>query len=191
MTDDHGRPMRADARRNRARVLHAAEVVLARDGLEAPMNTIAREAGVGVGTIYRQFPTKETLYQAIVAARQRRMIDEATALATADDPGAALFGYFVRVIDEARTKKTFAEALADAGIDIEAGSDDIHAEMLRANETLLTRARRAGAVRDDLTMPELMALLTGASLAAQHGGWDDGLRDRTLAIIFDGMRPHH
>ncbi|MER6947865.1 helix-turn-helix domain-containing protein [Nonomuraea sp. NPDC000554] len=175
--------MRADAQRNRARVLEAAEVVLARDGLSASMRAIAELAGVGVGTIYRQFPTKEALYQAIVIDRVLRLAERAEQLATAPDPGEALFEFFDRIVVDATAKKVFVDALASAGIDAKAGMPDLKG----AIETLLVRAQQAEAVRPDVGMTELIALLSAACLAAQHNNWDDDLRTRTLTVIFNGL----
>ncbi|MBB5784821.1 AcrR family transcriptional regulator [Nonomuraea jabiensis] len=177
--------MRADARRNRARVLEAAEVVLARDGLSASMREIASLAGVGVGTIYRQFPAKEDLYQAIVVDRMARLAALADELATAPDAGEAFFEYFTMIVEDSTVKKVLVDALAAAGIDAKAGTPDIRG----AIETLLVRAQGAGAVRGDVGMAELLALLSATCLAAQHHGWDEDLRTRTLAIVFDGLRP--
>ncbi|MDP4509178.1 TetR/AcrR family transcriptional regulator [Nonomuraea turcica] len=177
--------MRADAQRNRARVLDAAEEVLARDGLSASMREIAEVAGVGVGTIYRQFPTKEALYQAIVMDRQQRLAGLADELAAAQDAGAAFFAFFTKIVEDSTVKKVLVDALAVAGIDAKAGAPDIRG----AIEALLTRAQRAGAVRGDVGMAELLALLSATCLAAQHNNWDEGLRTRTLAVVFDGLRP--
>jgi AcrR family transcriptional regulator len=186
------RPLRADAQRNRARVLDAAEAVLAREGLSASMRTIASEAGVGLGTIYRHFPTQEALYQAILAERTHRLIAQADAFASAEDPGAAFFAYFTLVVTDATHKKSLADVLAASGIDPKGGlPEDIGRTMRNAIEKLLVRARRAGAVRQDLHMPEAMALLTAACLAAERSQWDTRLRNRTLAILFDGLRPRH
>ncbi|WP_219464808.1 TetR/AcrR family transcriptional regulator [Nonomuraea rhizosphaerae] len=176
--------MRADAQRNRARVLEAAEVVLARDGLSASMRAIADLAGVGVGTIYRQFPTKEALYQAIVLDRVHRLIARAEALATAGDAGAAFFEYFETIVVDATTRKVFVDALTSAGINAKAGMPDMRASI----ERLLVRAQQAGAVRADIGMPELLALLSATCLAAQHHHWDNALRTRTLAVVFDGLK---
>ncbi|SDH44535.1 TetR/AcrR family transcriptional regulator [Nonomuraea jiangxiensis] len=177
--------MRADAQRNRARVLEAAETVLARDGLSASMREIAELAGVGVGTIYRQFPTKEVLYQAIVTDRMRRLAELADELAAAADPGDAFFEYFTTIVEDSTVKKVLVDALAAAGIDAKAGAPDIKGSI----ETLLVRAQEAGAVRGDVGMEELLALLSATCLAAQHHNWNADLRTRTLAVVFDGLRP--
>ncbi|MER7208164.1 MULTISPECIES: TetR/AcrR family transcriptional regulator [Streptosporangium] len=180
--------MRTDAQRNLARVLSAAEEVLTRDGLSAPMRAIAARAGVGVGTIYRQFPTKEALYQAIVVDRQRRLAEEARALAEAAEPGAAFFAFFARVVEDATPKKIFADALTEAGIDVKAATAGAH-DIRGAVETLLVRAQQAGEVRREVEMPEILALLTAACLAAQHQNWDETLRTRALDVVFHGLRP--
>jgi AcrR family transcriptional regulator len=185
------RPRRADAERNRERVLAAAEVVLARDGLSASMRAIAADAGVGLGTIYRNFPTQEALYQAIIIRRTRGLIAEAAELASAADPGNAFFGYFTRVVEHSMGTRDMTDLLVRAGIDPKSGLDGIGDDMRHAVELLLGRAQRAGAVRPDLRMPELMAILTAACLAAEHSQWDAQLRSRTLAVIFDGLRPRH
>jgi len=185
------KPLRADAQRNRARVLEAAEAVLARDGLSASMRTIAEQAGVGLGTIYRQFPNQAALYQAIIVERMERLIADAGDLLAAQDPGAAFFGFFTRVVETSTRQKALADSLAEAGIDPKAGKSHIGRDLRRATEALATRAQRAGAVREDLRTAELWALLSAACLAAEHGQWSRQLRTRALAILFDGLRPHH
>jgi AcrR family transcriptional regulator len=184
------RPLRADAQRNRARVLEAAEAVLARDGLSASMRAVAEQAGVGLGTIYRHFPTQEALYQAIIIERTQRLIAEADTLAVGEDPGAAFFGYFDRIVETSTQKKALADVLADAGIDPKDGMSHLAGDMRNAVKSLLTRAQRAGAVRRDLHMPELMALLAATCMAAERNQWSPELRTRTLAFVFDGLRPH-
>jgi AcrR family transcriptional regulator len=183
------RARRADAERNRERVLASAEAVLARDGLSASMRAVAAEAGVGVGTIYRNFPTQEALYQAIIVRRTQALIAEAARLARAPDPGQAFFGYFTSVVEHAMRTKAIADFLAEAGIDPKSGMADAGRQMRAAVQGLLVRAQRAGAARPDLRLPELMAILTAACLAAEHNQWDTELRTAALAIMFDGMRP--
>jgi AcrR family transcriptional regulator len=186
-----GKPLRADARRNRVRVLDAAETVFADRGLSAPVEDIARQAGVGIGTIYRHFPTKEALFEAIIVSRYERLVTEADALSAGDDPGAAFFGLFTRMVQEAAAKKTFADPLARAGIDVKAATSKAGQDLVRAFTTLLTRAQQAHAVRDDVHVAEVMAILAGACLGAEHTNWDNSLQARTLAIVFDGLRPTH
>ncbi|HWL86935.1 MAG TPA: helix-turn-helix domain-containing protein, partial [Polyangiaceae bacterium] len=101
------RPLRADALRNRQRVLEVAQAVFATEGLAVPIDEIARRAGLGVGTLYRHFPTKEALFEAIVVSRVQHSIDDARALADAADPGAAFFDFLVRVVDEGVKKRDF------------------------------------------------------------------------------------
>jgi len=185
------RPQRADAARNRERVLASAETVLARDGLSASMRAIAADAGVGLGTIYRNFPTQEALYQAILVRRTKALIAEAADLGGAADPGQAFFGYFTHVVEHAMRTKAIADLLTRSGIDPKSGLADIGRDMRHAVGVLLARAQQAGAVRLDLRIPELMAILTAVCMAAEHHQWDTELRASTLAVVFDGMRPQH
>lgn len=90
------RRVRADAARNRARVLEVAYQTFAADGLSVPVDEIARRAGVGAGTVYRHFPTKEALFQAVIADRMHRIIDKGHALLKSKHPGDALFAFLDR-----------------------------------------------------------------------------------------------
>jgi AcrR family transcriptional regulator len=146
---------------------------------------------VGLGTIYRHFPTQEALYQAVIIDRTQRLVAEADALSAAADPGAAFFAYFTGIVVNATQKKALADVLAEADIDPKAGMADIGRDMRNAVEKLLVRAQQAGAVRRDLHMSELLALLAATCMAAERNQWSDALRARTLAIVFDGLRPHH
>jgi AcrR family transcriptional regulator len=192
-TPDAAKPLRADARRNRALVLETAEAVFAAKGVSASTEEIARQAGVGIGTVFRHFPTKEALLEAIIISRLRRLADEADSLATAGDPGAAFFAFFTRTVDQSATKIAFVDALAGAGVDVENAISQVGQDLQQAIGRLLTRAQKAGAVRNDVGVTELTALLAGASRAAEFVGWDGEMRARTLAIVLDGLRPpgHH
>ncbi|MEV0562555.1 helix-turn-helix domain-containing protein [Dactylosporangium sp. NPDC050588] len=180
--------VRADAERNRVRVLEAAEEVLARDGLAVSMRAVAERAGVGLGTIYRHFPTREALLQAIVVERVRRLAESAGPLLAAADPVEAFFAFLTRIVDVSARKKALADAVSGAGLDPKEGLGGIGGDMRAAIEALLLRAQAAGGVRADLRMPELLALLSAACLGAERNQWDDALRDRTLDLIFDGLR---
>jgi AcrR family transcriptional regulator len=188
--DRAGEPVqRADARRNRQRVMEAAEQVLARNGVAAKMEDIAQQAGVGVGTLYRNFPTKEALVTAIMRARLSTLVAEAVSLAEAADPGRALFAFFARMVTQSRTKRAFSDALAVAGVDIAPETRGAGMELQEALEVPLRRAQEAGDVRADIGIRELMALIAGVSAAAERVGWDAELQERALGIVLDGLRP--
>src|SRR5689334_9020112 len=112
------RKPRADALRNRAKLLEAAEAVFAARGPAASTEEIATAAGVGAGTLFRHFPTKEALLEAIVIGRLRNLVDQAAALTSDPDPGRAFFVFFERMVEHASKKKAFTEALSGAGVDV-------------------------------------------------------------------------
>jgi len=180
---------RADAARNRERVLAAAEAVFAAKGTSASTEEIAREAGVGIGTVFRHFPTKEALLSAVLSARLEAMADQADALAEADDPAEALFVFIRRAVEQARTKNAYTAALAAAGIDARNLATDAKPRVRDAVQRLLTSAHKAGAIRPDIGVDELFALLVGASHIAEYTEWNAEVLDRTLAVLFDGLRP--
>ena len=183
------KPRRADAVRNRARILEAAEAVFPASGMATPVEEIARQAGVGIGTVYRHFPTKEALFEAILVSRIERLTEEAGSLSSATDAGAAFFELFGRMVEEAAARRAFADALAHAGVDVKGATSAAGQQLLRELGALLTRAQQAGAVRHDVDLDRVTALLVGACLAAEHGNLDRGLQAGALAIVFDGLRP--
>ncbi|CNF90160.1 Possible transcriptional regulatory protein TetR [Mycobacterium tuberculosis] len=180
-----GRPLRADALRNRAKVLAAAEEVFAVQGTSASTEEVARKAGVGIGTVFRHFPTKESLLEAVLVALLERLAGEARELRSAADPGEAFFGFFSRVVARAATKQAVTEALAEAGIDAREATGQAGPGLKAALGVLLERAQRAGAVRTDVGAGEVMALLAGMSYAAGRAG----ARGEVLRIALDGLRP--
>jgi AcrR family transcriptional regulator len=181
------RPLRADARRNRQRVLDAARSAFAADGLSVPLDEIARRAGVGPGTLYRHFPTRETLIQAVVQDRLRRLAGEGAALRDSPDPGAAFFAFIDRLAAEAGPKRDLFDALASAGVEagpaVMSAVGDLHSQIT----DLLARAQRAGAVRTDIGRAEFTALLSGLLFAMRpRPGADQAL---LLSVFRDGLRP--
>lgn len=181
------RPLRADARRNRERVLNVARTAFATDGLSVPLDEIARRAGVGPGTLYRHFPTKEALFQAVVHDRLCRLAGEGAALRDSPNPGAAFFGLLDRLADEAGPKRDLFDALASAEVDagpvVMTAVNDLRAQIAY----LLGRAQHAGAVRADIGSAELTALLSGILFAMQPRHGAD--RSLVLSVLRDGLRP--
>jgi AcrR family transcriptional regulator len=182
------RPLRADARRNRARVLAAAEEAFADRGTAVSTEEIAQAAGVGIGTVFRHFPTKEALLRAVFVARLERVAQEAEDGADAADPGQALFALITHAVDRSASKIALADALSAAGIPPDAALGAVGARVRAALEVLLARAREAGAVRPEVDVPALSAVLVGASRAVEHVAGDPALRQRVLALLLDGLR---
>jgi AcrR family transcriptional regulator len=180
------RPLRADARRNRAKVLQTAYEVFAAEGLGVPIDEIARRAGVGAGTVYRHFPTKEALYRAIVEDRVEHLVTRARELAASADPGAGFFGFLDLMTSEGATDKGLVDALAGEGFDIEAVMPEHEQAFKAALAELLVRAQQAGAVRADVTPADVKTLMVGCQSMQRYAGAD---ADRVLAVVRAGLRP--
>jgi AcrR family transcriptional regulator len=177
------RQPRADARRNREKVLRAARDAFAESGYGVPLDEIAARAGVGPGTVYRHFPAKEALFEAVVAARIEDLVEDARARAVAADPGAAFFGFLARVAEEAAAKRDLPDAIAIAG--------SLHDALHSALDVLLRHAQQAGAVRADIAAADLIVLLKGMFASIQDASADavdPALRDRVFAVVTDGLR---
>jgi AcrR family transcriptional regulator len=186
------RSLRADARRNRQRLLDVAEAVFADQGLDVPIDEIARRAELGIGTLYRHFPTKEALFAAIIVGRVESATRHAIELARVEPAGEVFFGFLSYLLAQGAAKKDFVDALAGAGVDPRRTVAPSKRAFRAAFGELLTRARAAGAVRDDVTLDDVLALLAGLSAAiARHPG-PARTRDHLLTILCDGLRrPAH
>jgi AcrR family transcriptional regulator len=157
------------------------------EGLSVPLDEIARRAGVGPGTLYRHFPTKESLFAAVVQDRLQHLASEGAALRDCPDPGAAFFAFLGRLAAEAGPKRDLFEALASAGVAtgpaVGAAADDLREQIT----FLFDRAQAAGAVRADIRREDLTALLSGLLFAMRPSpGTDPG---RVLSVFRDGLRP--
>lgn len=186
------RSLRADARRNRERVLEAADGVFSEIGPGASTESVAKRAGVAIGTVFRHFPTKEALIEAVVLGRLAQLTAEAKQLDTAVDADVALIMFIRRWIELSATKHQFAAALAHSGTDmreIRSNHPEVVQELRDAVAVLLARAQRAGNIRQDLTEWDLVALMVGASRAHEHIGPDPGQRAHLLSVTIDGLRP--
>lgn len=176
--------MRADAVRNRARLLAVAYETFAAEGLAVPIDEIARRAGVGPGTIYRHFPTKEALFAAVIDDRVRSMVDSGKTLLAAD-PGTALFEFLRELVRAAAADQGMADAFGRYGVDIAAAAPGAEAAFLGVLEQLLSAAQRAGTIRPDVGPAELKLLLT---VCKSTQGCGDGVADRVASVVVDGLR---
>src|SRR6185312_4660396 len=173
------RPMRADAQRNYARLLEAASGAFVEHGADdVSLEEIARRAGVGIGTLYRHFPTRQALLEAVYT-------DQVESL-SAESPGNALADWMRALMKFSSTKKSMTTALlATLGTDSELLSS-CSKQIKEAAESLLSRAQQAGAVRTDFDPKDLMRLVHAVNIATEKTT-DPGQADRMLALILDGM----
>ena len=178
--------MRADAARNRARVIEVAYETFAADGLAVPIDEIARRAGVGAGTVYRHFPTKEALFQAVIAERIRGVVEEGRTLLAEADPADALFAFLrSMVLQWGAADRGLVDALAGSGIDVNTVVPEAEGEYLSVLGDLLTAAQRAGTARGDVTVADVKALLVGCQAMQTYNA---DVAERVTSVVFDGLR---
>ncbi len=176
------RPQRADAQRNRRRLLDAATAVFCERGLDVSVGDIAERAGVGRATLFRNFPTKDHLIVAIVVDRLSEALARGDALLDAPDPGEALFALIDEFVGRQRTDRTLFDALDDTW----RSHPEIrraHSQLVATLDALVVRAQRAGAVREDVSAVDVLMLLKGvceASSSFQHVDPEIALRQLDL-----------
>lgn len=176
-------PLRSDAARSRERILAAAA---GGDRAALRLNEVARAAGVGVGTVYRHFPTVDALVEALTAGTVQRALDAARTAVRTDDAGAAFDGFLSTMLDLLLSDDGLQHVLLAAdGSSTEVGA--AKAELTQTAVTLLARAQRAGAVRTEVTLDQLMRLVCGIEHAVRLGTPED--RDTITAVLRAGLRP--
>ncbi|MUL44547.1 TetR/AcrR family transcriptional regulator [Mycobacterium sp. CBMA293] len=180
------RPLRADAARNRARVLEVAYQTFADEGFSVPIDEIARRAGVGAGTVYRHFPTKDDLYRAVIEDRLQSVTDAGRACLASDAPGDALFDFLRSMVRWGETDQGLVDALAGLGIDVNTLVPDVEAEFLALVGELLAAGQRAGTVRPDVSPAEVKALLVAVQAAQRY---NPDAAERVVELMMDGLRP--
>ena len=182
--------MRADALKNRELVLEVARKVFATEGLDVPIDEIAKRAGVGVGTIYRHFPNKEALFEAIVIGALDTLLEETKHLHAEEEAEAALVQYLHRYLAAGASKRDFLAALSRTGLGSEV-STIFKKRMKSIRESLsvvLKRAQGAGAIRKDVSVEELIALLHGVSAAMSSYSGPAERRSLLSEVLLDGLR---
>jgi AcrR family transcriptional regulator len=180
------RPLRADARANREKILDAARTAFAADGPDVNLREIARRAGVGPGTIHRHFPTKEALFGAIIAARFQELTRMARALRTEHGPGDAFFTLVRATVEQAAHNRSLSAAFgsAEGGPEMRAAGEEMTAELGR----LLDDAQGSGAVRGDVDLADVHAVLGAVVGLEGQGAVDDAVRARRVEVVLDGLR---
>ena len=182
------RTLRADAARNRDRLLAAAAAAFAARGVEAPLEEVARSAGVGIGTLYRHFPTRDALVEAVYRHEVDTLCDGAAELLATRPADEALSEWMQRFVGHAAMKRGMATALksmmaADAKL-----FEDCRSRMLEAANSLLAAGVAAGTVRDDIDALDLLRAVGGVCMSStDQADWPQAAQ-RLVRLLFDGLR---
>lgn len=184
------RQIRADARRNVERLIAAADAEFAERGSAASLDEIAKQAGVGPGTLYRHFPSREALIGAVLREQFEDLHQQATALTSTVSPDVAIERWLRGLLANAMTYHGVAAHLINEAIDNHAGINWPHScEQVHADgEAMVAMARDAGVIRDDLTFPDIARLLTGIALSLAHAPVSTQTADRLFRVAMDGIR---
>jgi AcrR family transcriptional regulator len=184
------RAMRADAQRNYQRLLSAANEAFVEHGADdASLEEIARRAGVGIGTLYRHFPTRQALLEAVYRDQVEALRARAVELLQSAAPDEALAIWLRTLVDFGKTKRSLASALL-ATLDKDSELLSSCGAVMRESATaLLTRAQQAGMVRADASASDLLRLVHAISMAIERPPADEGQAGRLLGLVVDGLRP--
>jgi AcrR family transcriptional regulator len=182
--------MRADAQRNYAKLLSAASAAFVESGADdVSLEEIARRAGVGIGTLYRHFPTRQALLEAVYLDQVEALHARADELLASDSPEEAFAGWLRALVGFSSTKRSLTSAMvATLGKDSELLSRCSKLIRESANE-LLARGQEAGVVRMDVNSTDVVRLVHGISMVTEWAPGDPGQADRMLTLILDGLRP--
>ena len=180
-TEELARPLRADARRNRERILKAARAVFSAKGRDAHLEDVARRAKVGVGTVYRHFPTKDALLEALAREQFDLLTRWAQEAEDEPDPWAAFHAMIWRGAELQASDRALMEAVAEFKPSVARQAEELHASI----ERLMRRAQAQGAMRADATGEDVQLMMCGLGSVMQMSG--DGWR-RYLTVMLDGLR---
>jgi AcrR family transcriptional regulator len=184
------RELRADAQRNRERIIAAAIEVFAESGLEASTAEVAQRAGVGEATLFRRFPTKDDLIMAIVETQMGVAVAMANERLEDADPGAALERFLTWMVERSVADKGVMDASKDRCM-MREELQPIRQDFLTALSALVKRAQAAGAVRDDITGQDLGILMHSVAASAEmpFPGVRNDIWKRYLGVVLDGLKP--
>jgi AcrR family transcriptional regulator len=190
MSADAGtrRPLRADAQRNYDRIVQVAAEAFAENGTSASLDDIACRAGVGPGTLYRHFPSRDALLAAALRGALDELGDTARRLLAAPDAGAALDEWIVELARHLRTYGGLPDSIAAAMQDPDSPLGSRCQPMRTGTKQLLARAKDAGAVRADVQASDLTALIGSLAWAAERRGDSDAALRRLIGLVTEGLR---
>ncbi len=182
------RKPRADGQRNRERLAEAAKAAFAGAGPDVSLDEIARRAGVGIGTLYRHFPTRDAIVEAVYRREVRQLAEAATRLLGSLPPGEALHEWMRLFVEYVATKKVIASALGS----IVGGVSELYAasgaQITDAMSLLVERAAANGDIRPDADPDDLLRALVGFTYGNASPAWEASAR-RLIDILMDGLRP--
>jgi AcrR family transcriptional regulator len=182
------RKPRADALRNRERILEVAKEAFTRHGANASLDDIAKQVGVGPGTLYRHFPTREELLHAVYQAELEKLAAAEQKFAQTMPPTEALRAWLLLFVDAIAAKQLIAPALNTLLGDPKKVFEDSYAKMHQAIRALVQRAVKSGEIRKDLDPIDLLRALIGVSNVASGPAWQPSAR-RLVGILITGSRP--
>ncbi|RKQ91190.1 TetR family transcriptional regulator [Solirubrobacter pauli] len=185
MTQAAQRPLRADARRNRERVLEGAREVFAEHGRDAQMDDVAKRAGVGVGTVYRHFPTKEALVAALAVSLFEKVLQAGRDALEHEDPWEALTNALWTGGETLSSDRAFTEIVGQAEVPF---SPELQTEMYEVYSTLLDRAKASGDLRPDIVMDDIPMFMCGIGMATVKPHCCPNAWRRHLTVLIDGLR---
>ncbi|GAA1251847.1 TetR/AcrR family transcriptional regulator [Oryzihumus leptocrescens] len=188
MSPDEGKPLRADAVRNRARLLETATSLFAERGVEASLDDIAKAAGVGIGTLYRHFPTREDLVLAVYGAQIEALDQRSRELATSDDPGEALREWMRGFVDFYAVKQGMVTLLRTMSDSRSEHFQHTRDTLRVAAERMLAPAIEAGVIRQDVAAPELIRALGGICLTSDPKATPTASTLALVDLVYDGLR---
>ncbi len=179
------RPKRSDALRNYEKVLGAAREAFAEGGEETSLEEIARRAGVGIGTLYRHFPNRQALLEAVYVGEVEEVSRSAAELADSEDPWQALSSWFERLISYMATKRALAAELFNYMDQDASLFQACRASLFDAGEQILKRAQEAGVVRPDVNIADVIQMVAGIGKIPTT---DPAQVEHILRIALDGLR---
>jgi AcrR family transcriptional regulator len=184
-----GRPRRADARRNYGQLVEQARIAFAASGVDASLDEIARRAGVASGTLYRHFPTRLDLIEAVLAEQIAELIGLGRELLMAEDELGALSTWLRAAVVHALTYRGLAAAVMNSALDRDNRLVPTwHAEMFAVGAALLARGRRTGVVAADADDADVLKMVGAIAWAAQDTPDSSAQADRLLALLMNGLR---